>query len=84
MNNNLIQDYIVDWFEQNSDVTKDKILSNLDENYLEKGWIDSFKFISFISDVEDHFNVRFENDEFQNRSFATINGLVKIIESKVN
>lgn len=79
-----IKEWIIDWFTKNSDVEKDEIEKNLDENYMLKGWIDSLTFVNFITDLETHFNITFLNDEFQNRSFATINGLTKILEDKLN
>ncbi len=79
-----IREWLVDWFVENSDFTKDIIESMLDENYFNQQWIDSFSFINFISDMEEKFCVSFSNDEFQNRDFATINGLYKIIRGKIN
>jgi len=76
--------WILTWFVRNTDFEIDEIEQNLDEDYLLKGWIDSLKFITFISDIESEFNITFSNDEFQNSSFSTINGIVKIIEEKMN
>ncbi len=76
--------WIVKWFLKNSNLSENEINESPEENYLIKGWIDSLKFISFISDIENEFKISFSNDEFQNRKFATINGIVKIIEVKIN
>ena len=76
--------WIIQWFVNNSNLSENEINENLEENYLIKGWIDSLKFISFISDIENEFKISFSNDEFQNRKFATVNGIVKIIEEKTN
>lgn len=76
--------WIVKWFSNNTNLLENEVIANLDENYLTKGWIDSLKFISFISDIENKFKIVFSNDEFQNRKFATINGLVQILEEKLN
>ena len=54
----------------------------INENYFEKGWIDSLKFIDLITQIEEEFSIRFSNDEFQDRKFSTIEGLAKIIERK--
>ena len=40
---------IIKWFEENSELTKTEITQNLEKNYLLLGWIDSLKFVSFIS-----------------------------------
>jgi acyl carrier protein len=79
-----LKSWIIQWFLDNSNLSGKEIEENLDENYLIKGWIDSLKFISFINDVENEFQISFSNDEFQNRKFATVNGLTKIIEDKIN
>lgn len=79
-----IQRWLINWFVENSDFSKEDVESNLDSNYFEQGWIDSFSFINFISDMEEKFEISFSNDEFQNREFATVNGLAKIIEGKIN
>lgn len=78
------KNWLINWFEKNSTIAIKDIKKHLDENYLEKGWIDSFKFITFITDIENNFKIRFSNNEFQNRKFATINGLSKIINVKKN
>lgn len=79
-----VETWITNWFERNTDLKKSEIAENTSGNYLEKGWIDSFKFISFISDIERDFDIHFSNDEFQDRTFATITGLSKIICKRIN
>jgi acyl carrier protein len=76
--------WLQQWFQSNAGVETAEIQKGLGDNYFELGWIDSFKFISFISDIEEHFNVQFSNDEFQDRGFASINGLTTIIAAKRN
>jgi len=78
------KNWIIEWFNKNSHIEKDVIKNNITENYLEKGWVDSLNFITFINDIENEFNIRFSNDEFQNRKFSTITGLTEIIEVKIN
>lgn len=74
-----IEDWIIGWFEKKTDMNHQELISKMDESYLESGWIDSFQFISLISDCEEHFNLTFANDQFQDRDFATINGLSNVI-----
>ena len=78
-----VKEWLINWFEKNSDLNLDEIVKNLSEDYLAKGWIDSFKFVSFITDIEDEFKITFSNEEFQSRSFSTINGLKEIIEARI-
>jgi len=79
-----IEKWLIDWFEQNTGIKKDEIIKNLEENYLELGWIDSLKFISFITDIEEKFKIRFSNDSFQDRNFSTVKGLSKIVGEYVD
>jgi len=79
-----IEKWIIDWFEQNTSIQKDEIIKNLEENYLELGWIDSLKFISFVTDIEEKFKIRFSNDSFQDRNFSTVKGLSKIVREYVD
>jgi acyl carrier protein len=79
-----ISEWIVRWFLEHSSGEEKEIRQQLKENYLEKGWIDSFKFILFITQVEKQFGISFSNDEFQNRNFATIAGVAGIIRRKVH
>ena len=79
-----IESWIINWLEDNAGIEKDEILKKNEENYLELGWIDSLKFISFITDIEEFFNIRFSNDIFQNRDFSTVKGISKIINGYSN
>ncbi len=78
------ESWILKWFQDNTNMLENEINKDRDENYFMKGWIDSLKFISFISDIENKFNISFSNDEFQDRKFATINGIIQILEDKIN
>ena len=77
-----VENWLFDWFEKNTPAKKHEISKKLSENYFENGWLDSLKFIELINDVEQEFEILFSNDEFQNRKFATINGLREIITEK--
>jgi acyl carrier protein len=75
--------WIVQWFVKNTNVPEEEVTSHLESNYFEHKWVDSFSFIQFISDIEENFHIRFDNSEFQDREFATIAGLSKILAEKV-
>ena len=79
-----IESWIINWLEDNAGIEKDESLKKNEENYLELGWIDSLKFISFITDIEETFKIRFSNDVFQDRDFSTVKGLSKIINGYSN
>ncbi|MGD0534562.1 MAG: acyl carrier protein [Methanoregula sp.] len=76
--------WILIWFEKNTTVQKDEILAGTGESYFEKGWIDSFQFIEFVSSIEEEYGISFSNDEFQDRKFSTIEGLAQIIRRKLD
>lgn len=78
-----IKEWLINWFEKNSDLTKEEIENNVSDDYLAKGWMDSFKFVSFVTEIEEEFKITFSTDEFQNRAFATLEGLSKIIEARI-
>jgi acyl carrier protein len=78
-----IQNWITDWFAENTLIERDVLLSGLKSNYFENGWIDSMKFISFLTDLEQQFRIEFSGGDFEDRNFSTISGLTKIIEAKL-
>jgi len=78
-----VREWLITWFEKNSDLSKEEIEGKFEDDYLAKGWIDSFKFVSFITEIEEEFKITFSTDEFQNRAFATLDGLSKIIEARI-
>ena len=78
-----VKNWLLEWFEKNTDLTSMEIQKSINENYLERGWIDSFKFVSLITDIENFFKITFSTDEFQNKSFLTLPGLQKIIEDRI-
>ena len=74
-----IRTWLVDWFVENGTATREQLLENLDSNYFNNGFIDSFTFISLIGEIEEEYNIEFDNDQFLDRDFATLNGLADII-----
>ncbi len=79
-----IKKWIIDWFSENTTIDSQEIIKNTNENYFAKKWINSLKFIILISAIEENYQITFSNDEFQDRKFATIDGLEEIITAKLN
>lgn len=75
------QQWLVDWLIVNNRASKEDIDARLEANYFEMGWLDSLAFISFLAAVEEHFDISFDNGDFTDRSFSTIAGMAKRIES---
>ena len=74
----LIEKKILEWFKKK----KKKILPNQD--FLNEGILDSFDLIDFVIYLEKEFSIKFNPKDLSNQSFPIINGLVKIIEKKIN
>ncbi len=74
-----VRDWVKKWFIENGNVESSLLEEKQEENYLDAGFIDSFTFIGLIADIEEHFGISFENDQFEDRKFATLNGLIEII-----
>ena len=72
-------EWLLKWFEQRGT----PVLLPLDQvqtlNYFQAGLLDSFGVIELIGQIEAYFNIRFEQDNFQDRRFAMIGGLSEII-----
>ncbi|MCM1213721.1 MAG: acyl carrier protein [Lachnospiraceae bacterium] len=72
--------WIIDWMASNSGVSEEEISKNSAANYFDKEYIDSFAFIMFISEIEETFDMTFDNEQFEDRAFSTIDGLAECIE----
>jgi len=81
---NEITTWLIDWFEENTAESRADIEANVEANYFDSGWLDSIKFIQFLGDIEDEYEVEFDNDQFQDREFASISGLAKIIHNSAD
>lgn len=79
-----IKIWLEEWFSNNSSKPVEEIREKGDENYFAEGFVDSFGFISLLSDIEEKFGTTFSNDDFLDRSFATVNGLASMINKKKN
>lgn len=74
--------WLINWFVKNVGLSSEEIATKTKENYFGLGWIDSLKFITFILEIEQEFKIHFSNEEFQDRDFATLEGLSRFISKK--
>jgi len=72
------QTWLVHWFAQQA---PDASLTPQD-NFFDVGAIDSFGVIELIEAAENAFDIRFTNDDFQDRRFSSIAGLAEILSEK--
>ena len=75
--------WLVAWFRANNE----KLASISDgeiaaADYFAKEYIDSFGVITLIAEIEERFNIRFDDLDFQDRRFSTIAGLAEILRAK--
>jgi acyl carrier protein len=78
MDKNQILEKILDFFRQKGiDVDKEPDLENV--RYLDRGWLDSFDLIDFITYLESEFEIELPPEELQKDEFITIGGLIEII-----
>lgn len=70
--------WLAEWFLAQA---PDSSLASQD-NFFDVGVIDSFGVIELIEAMEDAFDVRFSNDDFQDRRFSSIAGLAAILSEK--
>lgn len=75
-----VEKWLVNWLTVNGGNDGAEIEKNINESYFAAGFIDSFQFINMISDIEDEFDIEFDNEQFEDRSFSTVRGMAKIIE----
>jgi acyl carrier protein len=74
--------WLIDWFVRNAGLSAKEIAARTKENFLQAGWIDSLKFVNFILEIEGAFGIHFSNEDFQDREFVTLDGLVRYISQK--
>ena len=76
------KEWVVDWFVSKAGIARETVEQKSAENYFANSWLDSFAFIGFLSEIEGHFDIAFDNDDFTDRSFSTIDGLAEHITRK--
>ena len=69
------KEWVINYFEKKSG----NHVSNLDANYFDAGLIDSFGVIELVEEVESVFGIRLSEQDFQDRRFSTITGLIEMI-----
>ncbi len=71
-------DWLLDWFAARGEAGA----LTVEENYYDKGVIDSFSVIELIEDVETRFGIRFSDGDFRDKRFPTVAGLADLIAEK--
>lgn len=76
-------DWLISWFQKNTNLERSEIEEKTRESYFERGWIDSFNFIMLVTDIESEFGITFSNEDLHDRAFSTIEGLSDIITRRM-
>ncbi len=77
----MVKDWLLEWFEKNGRIKKEEL--NLADNYIDMEYIDSFGFISLLSECEEHFNISFSDNDFADEKILTIDGMIQDITNKL-
>ena len=77
-----IKNFVLNYFTSKTNKKQNELLC--DSSYFDENYIDSLGVFELISTLEDEYNFEFDDDDFQNRDFVTINGISQIIEKKID
>ena len=75
-----IQLFILELLKKKSNLPKD---FNEKNDFIKAGIIDSIGIIKFILEIEYKFNIEITDFDIESNDFRTVQGLVKIIEIKI-
>ena len=78
-----VEKWVVEWFVDNGGSVKEEIYTNMQENYIENGLVDSFGFLQLIADIEEKYKFVFEDSDFENEKLFVIEGLIEVIGDKI-
>jgi len=74
-----IADWLMDWF-------KDRVPGlelDMNENYIDKGVIDSFGIIELIEAIESEYAIKFDQKDMQSLELFSVGGLAAIVSRKL-
>ena len=74
------KNWVIEWFVNHSTAAEEDILNNMEGNYFDLGYIDSFQFIELVSEIEET-GIVLNSKQFEDRKFSTIKGLIDILEN---
>lgn len=79
-----LQSFLLEYFQRQRPLPGATLADQLGCAYLDAGVINSLGLIDLVTEIESRFNVRFENEDFEDPRFRTVGGLLAILRSKVN
>ncbi|EKD71472.1 MAG: hypothetical protein ACD_46C00181G0037 [uncultured bacterium] len=72
---NNYKEWLISWFKKNMEISVDVV----HRDFFKEGWLDSFKTIELISEIEKTFKLSFSDSHFTDARFSTIDGLAEIL-----
>ncbi|HLB43370.1 MAG TPA: phosphopantetheine-binding protein [Gammaproteobacteria bacterium] len=75
MQKNDYLEWLTHWFRKRMDIPTDAIY----RDFFEERWLDSFKTIELITEIEKSFNLTLTDSVFSDPRFSTIVGLSEIL-----
>lgn len=75
MQKNDYQTWLIKWFSEKTGITQDAV----DRNFFSEGWLDSFKTLELILEIEKTFKIVLNDAIFNDSRFYTIAGLAEIL-----
>lgn len=76
-----VKEYVLNLLQKKYSFDAEIDLENF--NYVESGFVDSIGIIKFVVELEDKFLIEFTDEEMTSPEFRTVNGLINLIERKV-
>jgi acyl carrier protein len=81
---NQIKQYLIQLLIEKQKITKEDFESFDHVNFIENKIFDSIELLIFISEIEEHFFIRFLEEELISDNFYTIFNLTTLIQKKIN
>ena len=77
-----VRKWLIDWFSNHSSLSASELEVASKDDYLKRGIIDSFAFVTLISDIDDEYDITFTNEDFLEPRFSSIDGLAAMISER--
>ncbi|WP_269583965.1 phosphopantetheine-binding protein [Roseibium sp. Sym1] len=75
--------WLIGWFKEQNPTLASLAGEDMEKaDFFAAEYIDSFGVIMLIEAAEQEFDIKFDEDDFQNRSFSQVSGLAEIIRDK--
>lgn len=76
-----IREFILEYIQSEYSLPEDIDYDEFD--FVESGYIDSIAMISFVAELEDRFDISFDDYDLESAEFRTVGSLAEMIEEKM-